>query len=140
PGNCDELLFDDVIWVAQAKRDHFDFRNKMKERGVDVVEMHDLLTETVKNPEARKWILERKVTANQVGVGLQDELRAWLNGMERRQLAEVLIGGISVSDLIKGLGDSPALKAMADFVGATSFVLPPLPNTQFTRDTTCWIY
>lgn len=140
PGNCDELLFDDVIWVDQAKRDHFDFRNKMKERGVDVVEMHDLLTETVKNPEARKWILERKVTANQVGAGLQDELRAWLGAMEPRQLADFLIGGVSVADLIKGLGDSPSLKMMADFIGSTSFVLPPLPNTQFTRDTTCWIY
>lgn len=140
PGNCDELLFDDVIWVSQAKKDHFDFRNKMKDHGVDVVEMHDLLTETVKNPEARKWILERKVTANQVGVGLQDEMRAWLGAMEPRQLAEFLIGGVSVADLIKGLGESPALKMMADFVGATSFVLPPLPNTQFTRDTTCWIY
>lgn len=140
PGNCDELLFDDVIWVSQAKKDHFDFRNKMKDHGVDVVEMHDLLTETVKNPEARKWILERKVTANQVGVGLQDEMRSWLGAMEPRQLAEYLIGGVSVADLIKGLGDSPSLKVMADFVGATSFVLPPLPNTQFTRDTTCWIY
>jgi len=140
PGNCDELLFDDVIWVDQAKRDHFDFRNKMKERGVDVVEMHDLLTETVKNPEARKWILERKVTANQVGASLQDELRAWLGAMEPRQLAEFLIGGVSVADLIKGLGESPSLKMMADFIGSASFVLPPLPNTQFTRDTTCWIY
>ena len=40
PSNCDELLFDDVIWVDQAKRDHFDFVTKMRERGVDVLEMH----------------------------------------------------------------------------------------------------
>lgn len=140
PGNCDELLFDDVIWVAQAKRDHFDFQSKMRERGVDVVEMHELLAETVKNPEARKWILERKVVANQVGVSLVEEIRAWLNSMEPRQLADFLIGGVSVADLAKGLGNSSGLQMMADFMGAASFVLPPLPNTQFTRDTTCWIY
>ena len=57
PNNCDELLFDDVIWVSQAKRDHFDFMTKMRERGIEVVEMHNLLEETVKNPEALKWIL-----------------------------------------------------------------------------------
>ncbi|MDN0125150.1 arginine deiminase family protein, partial [Yersinia aleksiciae] len=47
PSNCDELLFDDVLWVERAKRDHFDFMTKMRERGVDVVEMHNLLAETV---------------------------------------------------------------------------------------------
>ncbi len=36
PSNCDELLFDDVMWVNQAKRDHFDFVSKMRERGVDL--------------------------------------------------------------------------------------------------------
>lgn len=50
PSNCDELLFDDVIWVNQAKRDHFDFVTKMRERGIDVLEMHNLLTETIQNP------------------------------------------------------------------------------------------
>jgi arginine deiminase (EC 3.5.3.6) len=52
PSNCDELLFDDVIWVDQAKRDHFDFVTKMRERGVDVLEMHNLLTDIVQQPEA----------------------------------------------------------------------------------------
>lgn len=140
PGNCDELLFDDVIWVAQAKRDHFDFQSKMRERGVDVVEMHELLAETVKIPEALKWILDRKITANQVGIGLQDEIRSWLASLEPRQLADFLIGGVSVADLTKGLGESASLKMLGDFIGAASFILPPLPNTQFTRDTTCWIY
>ena len=51
PSNCDELLFDDVLWVDNAKRDHFDFINKMRDRGVDVVEMHNLLAETVAVPK-----------------------------------------------------------------------------------------
>src|SRR5471030_1410491 len=52
PSNCDELLFDDVLWVERAKRDHFDFITKMREEGVDVVEMHNLLTTTLANPLA----------------------------------------------------------------------------------------
>ena len=63
PSNCDDLLFDDVLWVDNAKRDHFDFITKMRDRGVDVVEMHNLLTETVAVPEAKKWILDNQVTA-----------------------------------------------------------------------------
>ena len=59
PSNCDELLFDDVLWVDNAKRDHFDFVNKMRDRGVDVVEMHNLLAETVAVPEGKKWILDQ---------------------------------------------------------------------------------
>jgi arginine deiminase len=140
PGNCDELLFDDVIWVNQAKRDHFDFVTKMRERGVDVLEMHNLLTETVQSKAALKWILDRKLTANQVGVGLQDDMRGWLESLEPRKLAEHLIGGVSVSDLSNALGKSKSIQMLGDFIGMSSFVLPPLPNTQFTRDTTCWIY
>ena len=76
PNNCDELLFDDVIWVSQAKRDHFDFVAKMQDRGVEVVEMHSLLAETLQNKEALKWILDRKLSANQVGVGYGEEMRS----------------------------------------------------------------
>src|SRR5262245_38853673 len=74
PSNCDALLFDDVLWVENAKRDHFDFVQKMRDRGVDVVEMHNLLAETVDIPEARKWIIDNQVVPNQVGLGLVDEI------------------------------------------------------------------
>ena len=139
PNNCDELLFDDVIWVSQAKRDHFDFMTKMRERGIEVVEMHNLLEETVKNPEALKWILDRKITANSVGLGLQSEVRSFIEGLEARKVAEFLIGGVSGADLAKHK-DSEAAKMFNAYLGESSFLFPPLPNTQFTRDTTCWIY
>ncbi|MFP5338521.1 MAG: arginine deiminase [Gammaproteobacteria bacterium] len=139
PSNCDELLFDDVLWVNQAKRDHFDFVTKMRERGVEVLEMHNLLTETVSNPEALKWILDRKITANQVGIGLQDEVRSWLEEQQPRQLAEYLIGGVSGSD-IPGTQSGEIVSLFRDYLGHSSFILPPLPNTLFTRDTSCWIY
>ncbi|AYF32561.1 arginine deiminase [Vreelandella alkaliphila] len=139
PSNCDDLLFDDVLWVSQAKRDHFDFVTKMRERGVEVLEMHNLLTDTLKIPEARSWLLDRKITANQVGLGLQDEVRAWLDEMEPRRLAEFLIGGVSANDMAGSQGGE-ILKMFRDYLGHSSFILPPLPNTQFTRDTTCWIY
>src|SRR5829696_3184887 len=70
PSNCDALLFDDVMWVQNARRDHFDFMSKMRERGVEVVELHNVLTETMAIGEARSWLLDRKIVANEVGLGL----------------------------------------------------------------------
>ena len=139
PDNCDDLLFDDVLWVSQAKRDHFDFVTKMRERDVEVLEMHNLLAETVSHPEALKWILDRKITANTVGVTVMHELRAWLEGLSPRQQAEFLIGGVSVNDLPKDF--KPDLsKLIRVSHGSVGFAIPPLPNTQFTRDNTSWIY
>ena len=139
PNNCDELLFDDVLWVAQAKRDHFDFVTKMRERNVDVLEMHNLLTDIVAIPEALDWILERKITADSVGLGLINETGSWLRSLEPRKIAEFLIGGVSADDLPDSFGGK-TIQMFRDFLGHSSFILPPLPNTQFTRDTTCWIY
>jgi len=53
PSNNDRLLFDDVIWVETAKRDHFDFMQKMRDRGIEVLEMHNMLAETVAIPKRR---------------------------------------------------------------------------------------
>ena len=62
PSNAADLLFDDVMWVQKAQRDHFDFIAKLRERGVEVVELHNLLTETMEIPEAKAWLLDRKIT------------------------------------------------------------------------------
>src|ERR1700729_2007199 len=85
PSNCDDLLFDDVLWVQNARRDHFDFIGKMRNRGVEGVELHNLLAETLAIPEARQWLLERKITANEVGLGLVADTRAFLESLEPRR-------------------------------------------------------
>lgn len=59
PSNSDELLFDDVMWVEAAQRDHADFVNKLTQRGVEVVELHDLLAQTMDVPGARDWLLRK---------------------------------------------------------------------------------
>ena len=139
PSNCDELLFDDVIWVETAKRDHLDFQQKMRSRGVEVVEMHDLLAETVAVPEAKAWLLDNRVTVNEVGIGLVDDVRSYLDELPARKLAETLIGGLSVEEF----PDSHAgelMNLVRQGSGITQYLLSPLPNTLYTRDTTCWVY
>jgi arginine deiminase len=139
PSNCDQLLFDDVLWVDNAKRDHFDFMQKMRDRGIEVVEMHNLLAETVAVPEAKKWIIDNQVVPNQVGLGLVDEIKSYLEGLKPRDLAETLIGGLSTEEFPETHGGE-MLKLVKDAAGVTEYLLPPLPNTLYTRDTTCWIY
>src|SRR5690606_35530462 len=84
PSNCDALLFDDVLWVEVAMRDHFDFVTKLRDRGVEVVEMHNLLAETLALPEARAWILDHEVVPNEVGLDLVDVVRSYLDGLPPR--------------------------------------------------------
>lgn len=139
PSNCDALLFDDVLWVDNARRDHFDFMTKMRDRGVDVVEMHNLLAQTMALPEARKWILDNQVVPNQVGLELVDEIRSYLEGLPDRELAETLIGGLSTHEFPEAIGGE-MLDLIRDAAGVAEYLLPPLPNTLYTRDTTCWIY
>ena len=139
PSNCDALLFDDVLWVENAKRDHFDFVSKMRDRGIEVVEMHNLLAETVAVPEGKKWILDNQVVPDQVGLGFIDELRSYLEGLSNRDLAETLIGGLSTNEFPESVGGA-AFSVVRDAAGVTGYLLAPLPNTLYTRDTTCWIY
>ncbi len=139
PTNCDDLLFDDVLWVQNARRDHFDFMDKMRDRGVDVVELHNVLTETIADPVAKAWLLDRKIVPNEVGLGLVDDTRGFLDSLEPRRLAELLIGGMSTRDLPAELNSG--YRALArEATGVTEYLMPPLPNTLYTRDTTCWIY
>ncbi|MCB8955847.1 MAG: arginine deiminase [Nocardioides sp.] len=139
PSNNDELLFDDVMWVENAQRDHADFVNKMTQRGVEVVELHDLLAQTLDVPGARDWLLDRKIVPNRVGLGLVDATRGYLETLPSRQLAEFLIGGLATQDLPEDFR-TPYLSLARESTGAREYLMPPLPNTLYTRDTTCWLY
>jgi len=136
PGNCHDLLFDDVIWVHEAQKDHYDFVLKLQERGVEVLDLHEMLAVTLQDKGARAWTLDRRITPNTVGFGLEKVLRPWLDEMPAAKLAGHLIGGIAIQDLPKGEIPAMLLSAM----GGTSFITPPLPNTLFQRDPSCWIY
>ncbi|GAA2297333.1 arginine deiminase [Streptomyces kunmingensis] len=139
PTNADDLLFDDVMWVENAQRDHADFVNKLRQRGIEVVELHELLAQTMALPRARSWLLDRKIIANQVGTGLIDDTRAFLETLEPRQLAEFLIGGLATTDLPDEYR-SAYVSMARESTGVREYLMPPLPNTLYTRDTTCWLY
>src|SRR3954469_3984233 len=135
PTNCHELLFDDVIWVRRARQEFDAFVDLMRERGVEVLLFHELLTETLADAEARQWLLSRRLRPEEVTAMFSDDLTAWMTEMPAEELAGRLTGGITVADLPDDVA-SIVRRALRP----TDFVIAPLPNQLFMRDTSAWIY
>ncbi len=135
PDNCHALLFDDVLWVKRARQEHDIFVDALRERGVVVRQFGELLAETMAEPEGRKWLLDRRMVGSASRLEATGEVRAWLEEMPARDLAKALVGGVARAELpfepswLAGLTLAPE-----------DFVLPPLPNQLFTRDSSEWIY
>ena len=142
PANHAELLFDDVLWVERAQWEHDQFVECMRQRGVEVYYVQDLLTETLKTSEAaRRLIIEQIATEYTVGWSLVDEIRQFLWNLKPDFLARHLIGGLTAgeTDLDWEKFSQISLHAAA-LKDKNTFLLPPLPNTLFTRDSSCWVY
>ena len=142
PTSHDDLLFDDVLWVERAQLEHDRFVAQMRGRGVEVFLLHELLAETLAVSEpARQRLIELVVSEYTVGLSLVDAVRELLGGYPPDVLAKHLIGGLTVGEAaldLETLAGSSLIAAALD--DPSTFVLPPLPNTLFTRDSSCWIY
>jgi arginine deiminase len=142
PSNHDELLFDDVLWVERAQYEHDQFVAKMRARGVEVFYFRDLLGEALAaTDEGRRRLIEVVASEYTVSVSLVDEVRNILWNLKPDELAKHLIGGLTVAEAGLDLGKFREFSLPAAALQDTSaFILPPLPNTLFTRDSSCWIY
>jgi arginine deiminase len=142
PSNHDDLLFDDVLWVERAQYEHDQFVARMRERGVEVLLLRDLLAEALAaSDEGRQRLIEVAVSEYTVGVSLVDDVRAQLWRLKPDELAKHIIGGLTVAEAGVDLDTFRKVSLGAAALDDTSaFVLPPLPNTLFTRDSSCWIY
>lgn len=143
PANHKELLFDDVLWVEHAQKEHDAFIEHMRDWGVQVFYLEDLLTETLAaSEEAKETITRLIITENTVGVALVEPLRELLMSLNAQRLAVHLIGGLTKGEA-RAMTDIRAYER-ASLLGMTSddnaFILPPLPNSLYTRDASAWIY
>ena len=134
PSNAEELLFDDVLWVARAKAEHDMFREAMRDRGVEVFEAEDLLAQALARPEARIWVCDHILSEREVGVAAAGRAREWVAEADPALVAEFLIGGITKADVQRDAG------LVWESADPTSMLLPPLPNFLFQRDCSCWIF
>jgi arginine deiminase len=135
PSNCHELLFDDVLAVEAAGEEHDKFAQTLIQQDVEVLLLHDLLEETLAIPEAKQWLLNTQISDFRYGPTFARDLRAYLAEMDDHHLTTILLGGLAYSELpIKSASMLPKMHRPLDFV------IEPLPNHLFTRDTSCWIY
>ena len=125
PSNAEELLFDDVIWVARAKAEHDMFVEAMRDRGVEVFLAEQLLAEALAKPEAREWVCGHILSERQVGITASRRAREWVDSADAPTLAEFLIGGITKADVRQDAG------LMWKSADPTTLLLPPLPNFLF---------
>jgi arginine deiminase len=134
PSNAEELLFDDVIWVAKAKQEHDAFVEAMRERDVEVFEVETLLAEALAADDAKAWVCDHVLNERQVGIGASARAREWVDTADATEVADFLIGGIIRADVEQDLG------LVWESADPTAMLLPPLPNFLFQRDPSCWIF
>jgi arginine deiminase len=138
PDNAADLLFDDVLWVAEAQAEHDAFADTLRDHGVSVHYYGELFAQTLEIGEARAYVLDRVFDPRRHGPLAVDALRGALDGLSAADLARFLIGGITKREILE-LGPEPKSIAFHS-LDPDGFVLAPLPNLLYQRDTSSWIY
>jgi arginine deiminase len=133
PSNAEELLFDDVLWVKQAKNEHAAFCEVMRDRGVEVFEVESLLADVLAMPAGRDWISAHALNERMVGVVGAERAQEWITHASPAAVADFLIGGVTPGDVEGG-------RQLFGTFEPTDMLVPPLPNFIFQRDPSCWIY
>ena len=136
PTNCQELLFDDILWAERARTEHDVFVQTLRDQNVRVHYFDELLTTVLRSDEGRAFVLDRLCTPELAGPTLAAPLRAFCQDTDAELLAELLIGGVTRADLSPMRAESLRWQTLA----LDDFVLTPLPNTLFQRDNAAWMF
>jgi arginine deiminase len=135
PRNNDQLLFDSIPWVDRAQQEHDAFAGVLRERGVEVLLLADVLRTALTDPRAHAAGVHAAVDGKRLGGDLADALRSHLSAADAATLAEVLMSGMTFEELPAAEGPSLVRRMHHPH----DFVVDPLPNLLFTRDSSVWI-
>jgi arginine deiminase len=136
PRNNDRLLFDGLPWVARAQQEHDVFADLLRSRGVEVLLLSDLLTEALASGAARMHGISAAVDSRRLGLPLAQELSAYLRTLDANDLGHVMTAGMTFNELPFGENEFSLVRRMHH---GGDFVIDPLPNLLFTRDSSFWI-
>jgi arginine deiminase len=137
PRNNDKLLFDGLPWVSRAQEEHDAFAELLRSRGVEVMLLSDLLVEALSSGAARMHGIAAAVDARRLGHPLAQELSEYLRGLTPEPLARVLTAGMTFNEL--PFTESAELSLVRRMHHGGDFVIDPLPNLMFTRDSSVWV-
>ena len=133
PRNSDHLLFDGIPWVDRAQEEHDAFAAELRAHGVEVLYLQELLTEVLAVPQAREELVDAALPPSAIGPRLAGPLRDDLLARDPGALAHVLVAGLERAEL-------PVHGGLVDrMLEPTAFVVRPLPNVLFTRDSSVWL-
>jgi arginine deiminase len=133
PRNNDKLLFDGIPWVSRAQEEHDAFAEALRSREVEVLYLIDLLTETLEGEHARERAIAGAMSSLHLGDTLRSYLSAALHDQTPAELAAFLTAGVRNDEVRGGHGLVTSLLSRDDFL------IDPLPNLLFTRDSSVWI-
>jgi arginine deiminase len=134
PRNNDSLLFDAIPWVGRAQQEHDEFADALRTRGVEVLYLGQLLVETLSVPEARAELTAGVLDSPRLGDRLRASVAEYLADQDEPRLADVLTAGLAHEELKPGPGG-----LVYQMMDRHDFVIAPLPNLLFTRDSSAWI-
>ncbi len=133
PGNKDELLFDELVWVDKAREEHDAFSATIARSGAQVLHLSTLLEEVLVDQELAVEFVETHVSDDLCGRRLADRVRRFLVELPVPELVRHLIGGVTLEEV----GETEGL--VAALHGPDDFILAPLPNAVFMRDSSVWV-
>jgi len=134
PRNNDSLLFDGIPWVARAQEEHDAFAAALRDRGVEVLYLGELLAETLEVDEARALLTESVLDDRRLGDTLRASVAAYLSDQDPIRLADVLMAGLAHEEMKPSPGG-----LVYQMMDPHDFVIDPLPNLLFTRDSSVWV-
>jgi arginine deiminase len=133
PRNNDALLFDGLPWVDRAQQEHDGFAETLRGHGVEVLYLNELLVETLADPAARAKAVQDLVSDIRLGETLRMFLLHYFADLGPDELAEIMMAGLR-NDEVQRTGSLVAALYRPD-----DFLIDPLPNLLFTRDSSVWI-
>ena len=133
PEYLERLLFDDIPYLKEAQREHDAFADCLRNQGVEVVYLTDLVVGSLTSPEVRqdliRQFLDEAGTLDERTRGL---LADYFGGMSDKEMVSAMMAGVRKGQLRVTGGK------LGDYLSAAGddypFAVDPLPNLYFTRD------
>lgn len=132
PRYLEDLLFDEIPWLAKAKVEHDGFAQALLDNGVQVFYVDQLLKDIVEDGEVKSELIKRHLKASPlIEPEVLDTIYNYLNELSPEQLVSTIIAGLSKHD-VQHLKRYRTLSDLT--LDSYPFYLAPLPNMYFTRD------
>ena len=136
PDTLGRLLFDDIPFLPEAQKEHDEFAHILKENGIEVVYLEDLMAEVLSLSEEisdkfiRQFIYEAGIRTPKYKNLVFDYLKSFKN---KKELVLKTMEGIKIGEISRAKRNVE--QSLVDFVGEESdFLADPMPNLYFTRD------